>query len=123
MVDETNQEVTTREKIANTQFSDAAAQQTYYQTQILDYQRDQKHKSDQTYNKAYLMVGLFTSIWISSVVESLLQRPQESASNATDQPASPAPTENSHFSLQLRPNPHTFSWTSPVGLVAWTVRF
>lgn len=122
IVDDTNNEVAAREKIANTQFSDRAAQTAYYQTQIVDYKSEQTKKSDKEYNDAYLMLGLFTSVWISSVVESLLHR--TGGRDEAKEKASPlSHADKQHFSLQIRPNPHTFSLSSSAGMVTWTVLF
>lgn len=122
IVDDTNNEVAARQKIANTQFSDRTAQTAYYQTQIVDYKSEQTKKSDKEYNNAYLMLGLFTSVWISSVVESLLQR-SEGGIEAKEKASPLSHADKQHFSLQIRPDPHTFSLSSSAGVVAWTVFF
>ena len=122
IVDDTNNEIGAREKIANTQFSDRTAQAAYYQTQIVDYKSEQTKKSDKEYNHAYLMLGLFTSVWISSVVESLLHR-SEGGGEAKEKASPLSHADKQHFSLQIRPDPHTFSLSSSAGLVAWTVFF
>ena len=113
IVETTNGEVASREIIANTQFSNVTAQQAY--------QNSQTQLSNTAYNNAYIALGLFTSIWISSVVESLLHRQDSEEASKAAKPLSHASKQ--HFSLQLSPNPHTFSLASPAGLVTWTINF
>ncbi len=120
IVGKTNGEVTDREHYANTHFSDPVAQKAYYQTQVLDYQSEQTKKSDAAYNTSYIMLGVFASVWISSVVEALLSRSHH-AHNSNEAPSNLSDEEQQYFSLQLRPNPRTLSFSG--GTMTWTVYF
>ena len=124
IIAETNTEVSIREQIANSQFTDEQEQQAYYQTQILDYQKAQNKKANEYYNNSDNALTAFVLSWVASILEAYLNSPfieAKSELNAVLPPDRLHP--ESRFSLQVRSIPHTLSSSSPALLAGWKLDF